>query len=396
MREITPTTPSFVFGYWRPWNEGSDYLNSYLDYNRDLALRKYGSDIVGDYISKASREQVEAINELGEKIGLGMNYLSGKLESIADELASVNTELFFIKKNLDIQIEQQRLTNILLKDIAELLRVPDSEKVRQHCIEMGVKFFVNAKKDPDLYADALEELLKAEELEKQDYFVLHRIGSIYLYAEKLINPEEALDYFLRAAKYAIVESDPSAIRLANILTHNFDTVNTESNTNFNGIQQIASESYEKAAFAAYVIGDFQTAVKCQKKVLEIAQKIYSAYIEYEVVGNNADDFDVDDDSDEYQFQDAKAMFLLAKYQIRNNDIDQAIENLNKAIPILPSLALGVFKEIDLLNEPRVIDLIKKLDEEANKRIDEHIVYWSKDALLSEFELPKSDTIWKKR
>jgi hypothetical protein len=105
---------------------------------------------------------------------------------------------------MDVQIEQQKLSNLLLENIAELLRVPDSEKERQHSIELGIKFFVNASKDADLFADALEELLKAESLMKQDYFVLHRIGCIYLYVEKYINPEKALEYFLRAAKYASV------------------------------------------------------------------------------------------------------------------------------------------------------------------------------------------------
>ena len=221
MSNIIPSTPSLVFGYWRPWNENSNLFESYIDYVRDTSLVKYSADTVGKYINQASKEQVKAINQLGQAIGKGMNVfsdqitevsegigalnqslnmgirmVSDKLSVISSQLDNVNAKLYFINRNLDIQIEQQKLSNLLLQNIGELLRVPDSEKERQHSIELGIKFFVNASKDADLYADALEELQKAESLMKQDYFVLHRIGCIYLYADNFINPEIALDYFL--------------------------------------------------------------------------------------------------------------------------------------------------------------------------------------------------------
>ena len=213
MSNINTITPSFTLGYWRPWKQDSKLIDSYLDYLRDTSLVRYGADTIGDYINQASAEQVSAINNLGQTIGRGMNTLQR-------ELSEVNDNLTFINRNLDIQIEQQRLSNLLLQDISKLLRVPDSEKERQHSIELGVKFFVNAQKDADLYTDALEELSKAESLMKQDYFVLHRIGCIYLYAEKYVDPEKALDYFLKAAKYASLESNPDAARLVNVLINN--------------------------------------------------------------------------------------------------------------------------------------------------------------------------------
>ena len=47
MSNITPTKPSFVFGYWRPWKENSNLFDSYLDYTKDVSLVKYGADTVG-------------------------------------------------------------------------------------------------------------------------------------------------------------------------------------------------------------------------------------------------------------------------------------------------------------------------------------------------------------
>ena len=334
MSNITPTTPSFTFGYWRPWKENSNLFDSFLDYAKDVSLTKYGADTVGTYINQASKEQVQAINELGQAIGRGMNILS-------NQMSDINQTLSFINRNMDIQIEQQKLTNLLLQNIAELLRVPDSEKERQHSIELGIKFFVNAEKDSDLYADSLEELLKAESLMKQDYFVLHRIGCIFLYVEKYINPEKALDYFLRAAKYASVESDFSAIRLANALTNNFKTVNSNLNNPDNKIGFLASDSYEKAAFAAYILGRFEDAVNHQSKALKFNST-------------------------------SENKFLLSKYQVRNNNIKEAIDNLDKSIEEAPYMAIAAFKEIDLINEPEVIKLIASKNNTIDNKINQLI------------------------
>ena len=339
MSNITLSKPSFVFGYWRPWKENSNLFDSYMDYSRDTSLVKYGADSVGQYINQASKEQVKAINQLGQAIGRGMNVLS-------NQMSDINETLVFLNRNMDVQIEQQKLSNLLLQNIAELLRVPDSEKERQHSIELGIKFFVNAYKDIDLYADALEELLKAESLMKQDYFVLHRIGCIYLYAEKYINPEKALEYFLRAAKYASVESDSNASHLASVLTNNFNTVNSEINNSEKQIGLLAADSYEKAAFSAYILGKFSDAVNYQSKALKFNET-------------------------------PQNRFLLAKYQVRNNEISKGISNLSLCIDEDPVLAIATFKEIDLFNEPEVLNLISNKNQEIDSEISKLRDKWKK-------------------
>jgi len=346
MSNIIPSKPSFVFGYWRPWKENSKLFDSYLDYARDTSLEKYGADTVGQYINQASKEQVEAINQLGQAIGRGMNVLSNQMSDINNQMSDINQELVFLNRNIDIQIEQQKLSNLLLQNIAELLRVPDSEKERQHSIELGIKFFVNASKDSDLYADALEELLKAESLMKQDYFVLHRIGCIYLYVEKYINPEKAHEYFLRAAKYASVESDNKAARLASVLTNNFNTVNSDINNSEKQIGLLAADSYEKAAFAAYILGRFSDAVNYQSKALT-----------FNAVPQNR--------------------FVLAKYQVRNGEISGGVKNLSQCIDDEPVLAVATFKEIDLINEPEVLNLVSNKNQEIDNEINKLRDKWEK-------------------
>lgn len=324
--------PSFVFNYWRPWNENSNLFESYLDYKKDTSLVKYAADTIGKYASQASSEQIKVINRLGYTLDAGINQVS-------NQISEANQSLSFLNRNIDILIEQQKLSNLLLQNIAELLRVPDSQKERQHSIELGIKFFVNAKKDQDLFNDSLEELLKAESLMKQDYFVLHRIGCIYLYADKLINPEKALEYFSRAAKYSSIESDPKAKRLANILSNNNDST-LSTNKNVNKIKEIAADSYEKAAFAAYILGDFPKAVQNQTRALELKE------------------------CSEYRF-------VLAKYQIRVGDIKNSLLNLNEAINENPYLffVISNLLDLDFVGESDVIDLLENKNHQLDIKID---------------------------
>ena len=446
MSNISPSKPSFVLGYWRPWKEDSNAIDSYLDYAKDVSLAKYGADTVGKYISQASKEQVDVINNLGEKIGAGINVISDKMDfgntqlsAISNELSNISSELSFLNYNTDILIEQQKLTNLLLQNIGELLRVPDSEKERQLAIELGIKFFVNAQKDADLFDDSLEEFLKAESLMKQDYFVLHRIGLIYMHSIKHINVEKALAYFTKAAKYASVESDPKAMRLINILNKNqsqpkieqssyelilksagnkkldvLKVLKDKTNLSFQEFQEflqgkslpksisiglnkstaenlklkleavgaevtikllegksnqvikqtdgvdvleikkLVGDSYKKAAFAAYVLGQFELAVVNQKKALE-----------------NSDS--------------AENYFLLAKYQARNKEIDSCLFYLEKAIEITPIMALAVFKEIDLFHESEILKLIENKNKEIDNSISELIEKTNRNPLSFEIK-----------
>lgn len=336
MEEIRPTPPPLLFGYWRPWNEGSDVFDSYLDYVKDTSLAKYSAAIVAKYVTQASREQVKAIGELRQQIGLGLNALAG-------QVARATVELHCVNRNLEMQAEQQRVTNLLLKDIAQLLRVPDTEKKRQKHIERGLKFFASAQQDQDLFDDALEELKMAEELMRQDYFVLHRIGLIYMHSLKHLDPRTALDYFARAAKYAAVECDPKAAQLANALA-NLGNQAGQRTSDSEAIKWLAAYSYEQAAFAAYVLGDWGLAVDYQTKAFNSGTSVEN-------------------------------QFLLAKYQARAKHIGACLANIEKAIDERPSMALEVFKELDLLNEPDVLALIQRKNSIVEANLRQLIVEW---------------------
>ena len=352
---MTRQKPSFVLGYWRPWKDNSNVIDSYLDYRKDVTLAKYGADIVGKYISQSSKDQISAIKKLNNTFQSGISLISDQLglvsnqiNVVSNKLNKVNDSLLFLNRNMDILIEQQKLNNLLLENIGELLRVPDSEKERQLCIEKGLKHFVNASENLELYEDSLKYLLKSEEFADDDYFVLHRIGCIYLYAENFINPEKALKYFTRAAKYASVESNPKAIRLANILANNSRSPNSTSTSDLKIIKRFAAESFDKAAFSAYVIGNISLAIENAKKALEC-------------------------------YPSAEYYFNLSKYQIRHGDISDGIINLNSAIEKNPTLhyAISQLCDLDLAGENKVHDLLEKLNNHTDEQINSLVFTFNK-------------------
>jgi hypothetical protein len=317
-------SPSFTIAYWKPWKEDSNVIDSWTDYVKDVSLANYTANMIGQYVQSASDQQIQEFKKV-----------QSNLEDINLELFDINVGLNKLNRNAELQLEQQTISNLLLRNITEILKVPESEKQRQHSIELGLKFFVNAKKDNDLYNDALEELFRAETLMKQDYFVLYRIGLIYLHAPNLLNINKALDYFLRSAKYAVIDTDINKTRLTNYIFENQEISkinNIDSNFNY-----FASASYEKAAFCSYLLGDIDKSIINQKKAVDY-------------------------------YHSAENLFLLSKYQSRLSNNDESIINLYESIKLKPSLWYEAYKDLDFLSNIELTNALDILDETIKKSL----------------------------
>ena len=72
---------------------GNNPLNS-------LKITPNPDDIIGKYMSVASKEQIQAIGQLGVAIGRWLNVLS-------EQFTEIDSSLRFVNRKLDIQIEQQ-------------------------------------------------------------------------------------------------------------------------------------------------------------------------------------------------------------------------------------------------------------------------------------------------
>jgi len=332
--------PPFLFTYWNPLNENSSLVGSWFDYVKDTSLAKYNADSVGQYIAQASNEQVSAIEFTGRRI---CGALYEGFTELQNQLNLVTNALQGLNQRLNLVLDETKTSNLLQENMAELLRIPESQKQRQHHIEMGLKFLKNALKDEDLYQDALRELLEAEKLMPSDYFVLHRIGMIYLYVPALGNLEKALDYFSRAAKYAFVESHPDAARLSNILNKNVTKRFAEqAEVSATDLKAHAAESYFEAGTSLYALGRFIDAVKMAEKAVNC------------------------------QPNEAKNRFFMAKYLIRSNNPDLAIPQLQKAIALVPEMALAAVGDFDLNQSQPILDLLESLNKIVNSELTDNI------------------------
>ena len=325
--------PPFLFTYWNPFAKDSDLVGNWFNYVRDTSIAKYTADTVGLYLQHASADQISAIDFTGRKI---CGALYEGFADLQNQLSQVTTVIQGVNQRLDLVLDEARTSNLLLENVAELLRIPDSQKQRQHHIEMALKFLKNARKDEDLYQDALRELLEAEKLMPSDYFVLHRIGMIYLYVPALGNLDKALDYFMRAGKYAFVESQPDAARISNVLNKKVDKRFTEQPELASAeINLLAAESYFEAATALYALSRFEEATKWVEKAIKSSPK------------------------------EAKYYFFLAKYLARSGKSDLAVPQLQKAIEISPDMALATLGDFDLNRIQPVLDLLLELDNKVN-------------------------------
>jgi tetratricopeptide (TPR) repeat protein len=335
--------PPFFLTYWNPFNENANLVENWFDYVKNVTLAKYAANSVGRYIQEASADRITAIDATGQKICgelyAGFSDLEKQLGLVTGKLESISGALEGIDSRLGLLVDETRTSNLLLENVAELLRIPDSQKERQHHIEMGLKFLKNALKDEDLYQDALTELLEAEKLMPSDYFVLHRIGMIYLYVPALGNPEKALEYFIKAGKYAAVESDPDAARLSNFLNKRVtERFNEQAELAATDIGALAAESYSQAGTSLYVLGRFGEAAKMAEKAVK------------------------------YQPGEAKHYFFLAKYLARSGNADAAVPQLQKAIEKVPEIALGAIADFDLNKAQPILDLLNRLDEDLSEKL----------------------------
>ncbi len=352
--------PSFFLSYWRPWDEDSSLIDSWGDYLKDRSLVQYGAKTIGAYIQQASQEQTLAIEEASRRqvqatmhaaelqakasakmVAIQVQAIQKAAAMIGGQLEDAKKELRFLNRRMDMAIEHQKMGLLLQNNIADLLKIPDSEKERQHTITLGIQFLANASKDSDLYDDALEAFLKAESMKKQDYFVLHRIGCIYLFTKKHMDVRKALDYFTRAGKYAAVESDPSAIRIVNLLTNPVNGEHTRLASSPSNIKLLARDAYEKAALASYILGDDDSAIDLQKKALSFCKT-------------------------------AENRIRLGKYLVRKGKKSLAIKQLDSAIDTKPELMSAVLCDLDLAGEPAVLDLAEKKVREADFALEECI------------------------
>jgi hypothetical protein len=272
--------------------------NAYSGIPRESQWRQYlqNSEYVTDIRSAIAAETESLCASLAGSASSMTEAIVGSLESGFDALAfglselgaSIDALASTLDWRLAAVIDQQRISNLLLQNVAGLLRIPDVQKERQYHIEQGFKHYKNAVLDPDLFSDALRDLLQAEQREPTDYVVLHRIGMILLYAAKEVDLPKAEEYFRKAAKYAVVDSDPKSQTVANLLA----TLPEQAIHN-GATKRLAADSLLQTAIACYVRGKMPDAVDLASRAFSLSKSLAEArFVEAKALAASGRDQDV--------------------------------------------------------------------------------------------------------
>lgn len=300
------------------------------------------TDTIKGVLRRASREQVAAIERSTSAIcgtlESGFELLSDNLQEISYGIGQAKNEINRMASMLDwklsLLIEQQKITNILSGNIANLLRIPDIQKERQYHIEQGMKFLKNAISNSEYYEDALNNLSKAIEIEPTDYFVLHRIGLIYMYSPKYFDISAAEEYFKKAAKYAFAEVNAGANTTTTYLRGDLNRNLSEQAPTVDELEVQAAESLMFVARCCYIKGKLAEAAEYAGKGFNIAPELT-----------------------EVGFTQAKALAA-------NNEGMQAALILEKVINTDRFYSLKAITDPDLCLIPEVELLLQKLQKEA--------------------------------
>ena len=288
-------------------------------------------------IQQATSEQIHAIkastNAVCGSIDIGFNLISDHLNEISFGFGEMRSEINTMSSMLDwkltLLVEQQRITNLLLGNLAKLLRIPDIQKERQYHIEQGIKFLKNAIYDNDFYIDSFTNLNKAEQIEPTDFFVLHKIGLIYMYSIHHLNIPKAEEYFKKSAKYAIAETNTGAIKSKNYLNEEQDDPYSAKN-----IKIQAAEAYLFAGRCCYIQGKFDEAAKLAGTAFNLVPQML------------------------------EAGYTQAKSLSANNNESQAATVLEQVIREDRFYSLKIISDLDLSPKKPILQILKKLHNEA--------------------------------
>lgn len=332
--------------------------HSYLQQNayiRDVQqiISKNSSEIQ-ETIRTGTAEQVEAINNVCGQIEITNSHLL----SIDDNITGLRGEICSMASMLDWKtskiIEELRIANQLLGSIVQLLRIPDSQKQRVYHIEKGLKYLMNAFIEDDVnssfYIDALEELKKAENIERKDFITLNRIGQVHLYSKKYTDFAEAASYFLKSARESFAEANVKGTTASNNLLPNGYEV-TVDKTNL--YLAATAESYLYAGRAFYLQRNLDKATEYAGKAFELVPEFLQAGFEQ------------------------------AKYLTANGEEDKAVGVLKQVIAGDRNFSIKTLLDEDLISKKGVTQLLERLKSEsyneAKNRLDKLNVIARKDS-----------------
>ena len=212
--------PSFHFGYYRPWNKGENYYESWLNYNRDNQRSEYIANMIVGGVREVNKENISCLKDINTTLGDGFSNIQNGLSDINFSLDVMNDTLESgfddLKENQIKQIQISLITNLKLDDLKILSSFSDSAKERFQLIKEGLKFMSNVGINEEYYDDAYRCFSKVVDIKGTDYFSLFFLGYISTFSKEHLNPNNAIDFYKKSLKYALIDdNNDSEIKILN-------------------------------------------------------------------------------------------------------------------------------------------------------------------------------------
>jgi tetratricopeptide (TPR) repeat protein len=194
-------------------------------------------------IDRIVKAQVEAANNIvvsQERITSEIDRVSIGVDRVAEGLDSLAATFEWGFSELVWQLEEQRE---ILRDILRVLQAPLDTQAKE------LKKRAEYAYRNGWFDDALEDFLESEKKNRYDFTIHQNLGNICFFEKE--NPEKALEYYEKAAKYATPKSPYHA-----------------------------SIAFLHIGLIRYLQGNFQKACEATLKALELSPDLYEAHYQY--------------------------------------------------------------------------------------------------------------------
>lgn len=258
----------------------------------------------------------------------GLNQINTELHNINQGLDDINWQLtdlnagiadlhYMLDWKTDLIIEQQKIANNFLGNIAKAAFLPDKKKENIYYNKIGDDFLKKAiRNDPNCasYSDGLEAFNEAYKADKFDYFCLSQLGFIYLNSRAHTNIPTAKKFFSEASKYALTLGNGE-------------------------LKKEAAAALYYESVCNYILNDISNA----KKNIWQAMSLNPLDIKYK--------------------------FQLAKYMAASGREEDAAILLRDVIEQNKKFGLEAFKDDDLITKPAIQSMLNDVTKNLIKEVD---------------------------
>lgn len=290
------------------------------------------------------------IKQFEKEIANDHHAINLKLDEIRSEISHLSS---LTSWGFSTLIASNKITHFLIRDLAELLKIPDIQKERYYHIEEGLKYlktgFLEKNINSLFFNDAFNSFHKAIKIEPKDYFSHFQLGIIHLYTGLKLDPAKAVEHFIVATKYALAEDNVSGSTTSETLIAPLYYKN--KSLRYSSYKIMAAESSFYAGRALYLEKKYSDAVTFAKKARDIVPEFHLA-----------------------RYEEAKYLILSRNMPsgILSRNMSPGIRIFDRLIRQDRSVAVKLAKDVDLIPYREVATFLVQLKVKEEQKLTRYI------------------------